>query len=178
MTEKYIYINGVYREVIEAILQANQPIGYLQASSHYKIKELVRYPPDENTKWILYGSYTSHLKLIAFTAEIVKWEDKQNLSYERKVEVGVFLEAYQPKEVDLFQSDTKNLLTITNLCILINPVPVSRMIKLKNNQPLKERTRSGGWSYVYPLHNWDAVDQKEQYDLAFEKDVQMDKKMK
>lgn len=178
MTEKHIYINGVYRKVIEEILQSNQPIGYLQAYSPYKIKELVKYPPDEQTKWILYGSYTSNLKLIAFTAEIVNWEDKQNLSNERKVEVSEFLKTYQPGEVELFKSDTKNLLTITNLRVLINPVPVSRMTKLNNNQPYKERTRSGGWSYVIPLHNWNVVDQKEQYDLAFENDVQMAKKMK
>lgn len=177
MTEKHIYINGVYRKVIEEILQSNQPIGCLQAYSPYRIKELVRYPPDEKTKWILYGSYTSNLKLIAFTAEIVKWENKQNLSNERKVEVSEFLKAYQPKEVDLFKSDTKNLLTITNLRVLINPVPVSRMIKINNNLPLKERTRSGGWSYVKPLHNWDVVDQKELYDLAFENEVQLARKM-
>lgn len=47
MTKKHIYINGVYRKVIEEILQSNQPIGYLQAYSPYKIKELVKYPPDE-----------------------------------------------------------------------------------------------------------------------------------
>lgn len=71
MTEKHIYINGVYRKVIEEILQSNQPIGYLQAYSPYKIKELVKYPPDEQTKW-----------------DVVDQKEKYDLAFENDVQMA------------------------------------------------------------------------------------------
>ncbi|MCP5144042.1 MAG: HNH endonuclease [Gammaproteobacteria bacterium] len=47
-----------------------------------------------------------------------------------------------------------NLISVRNMERLETPIHVSSFVKLSNNQPLKPRTTSGGWSYVKELPQW------------------------
>jgi 5-methylcytosine-specific restriction enzyme A len=67
---------------------------------------LQRIPPSPNSPVRLYVSTTDNLSRICYTAEIVRWEDKREISDARRREVLRHLERFQPKECGLFRSPT------------------------------------------------------------------------
>jgi len=103
----------------------------------------------------LYISTTENLSKICYTAEIIKWEDKRELAESRRQTVLHYLEKFQTKECDLFRGQelgegkAVNLITIRNLRSLETLLPTSFLVKKSDNEPLKKRTRAGGWSEVY-----------------------------
>jgi hypothetical protein len=112
-------------------------------------------PPTANSPVTLYVSTTENLSKICYTAEIIKWEDKRELSESRRQTVLRSLETYQTNECGLFrgaelgEGKAVNLITIRNLRRLAMWPPTSLLTKKSDGLPLKERTRAGGWSEVY-----------------------------
>lgn len=105
----------------------------------------------------LYASTTENLSNICYTAEIIGWEDKRELSAQRRKEVRAYLQKYQPNEISLFEGVEEvgkaavNLVTIQNLQKLDSLYATNILKKASDELPLKKRTRSGGWSYVYDV---------------------------
>ena len=85
--DKALFINGVFEDVLDEIIkfQDKNPgrIFYLQPYSESTIKMLKKSPPAENAPLPLYISTTAQLNQICYTAEIVGWEDKNEISEER-----------------------------------------------------------------------------------------------
>jgi 5-methylcytosine-specific restriction protein A len=154
-----LFINGIYDTVLTEILAAQAAQGggesFLQPYRRDVISMFRENPPSPNSPVPLYVSTTENLTKICYTAEIIKWEDKRELSESRRQIVMHYLETYQAKECDLFRGtelgDGKavNLITIRNLRRLSIWPPTSLLIKKSNGLPLKERNRAGGWSEVY-----------------------------
>jgi len=157
--EKALYINGVYEGVLNEIIESQKgnpgKIFYLQPYSQSAIKQLKENPPEQNSPLPLYISTTSQLNQICYFAEIVGWEDKNELSEERLAILNEHIKLFQPKEGEIyFEVRGKrcvNLVSIRNLRKLKDQVSTSNLIKQSNREPLKPRTQSGGWSYVYMI---------------------------
>lgn len=157
--EKALYINGVYEDVLNEIIESQKDnpckIFYLQPYSQSAIKQLKENPPEQNSLLPLYISTTSQLNQICYFAEIVGWEDKNELSEERLAILNEHIKLFQPKEGEIyFEVRGKrcvNLVSIRNLRKLKDQVSTSNLIKQSNREPLKPRTQSGGWSYVYMI---------------------------
>lgn len=153
-----LFINGIYDAVLTDILAAQVAQGggesFLQPYKGSVISMLRENPPTANSPVTLYVSTTENLSKICYTAEIVKWEDKRELSEPRRQTVLHYLETYQTKECGLFRGtelgDGKavNLITIRNLRRLAMWPPTSLLTKKSDGMPLKERTRAGGWRSV------------------------------
>lgn len=157
--EKALYINGVYDAVLEEILksQGKNPgrVFYLQPYSGSAIKQLKRNPPEYASPLPLYLSISTQLNHICYSALIVGWEDKTKMLDDRLAVLNEHIKRLQPKEGKIFfDVDGKNcvnLISIINLKKLTNQLSTSNLIKVSNGKPLKTRSRSGGWSYVYAL---------------------------
>lgn len=155
-----LFFNGVYQSVFDCILNREGMEGtaeaFLQPHAGKYIRMLMNAPPTPNSPIRLYASTTQHLTLVSYTAEIIGWEDKRELSPARRQRVGQYLEQYQAKELDLFLGRKEgigdkpvNLLTIRELKRLEVPFPTSWLRKKSDGLPLKKRTTAGGWSEVY-----------------------------
>ena len=157
--EKALYINGVYDDVLDEIMKSQEgnpgKVFYLQPYSESSIKQLKKEPPEHNSPLPLYISITAQLNQICYSADIIGWEDKNEISEERLAILNEHIKLFQPKEEEIyFKARGKkcvNLISIRNLKKLTNQLSTSNLIKESNGEPLKPRTRSGGWSYVYAL---------------------------
>jgi hypothetical protein len=157
--EKALFINGVYEtvfaEIINAQKQDPEMVCYLQPYSSKLIKDLKNSPPNPENPLPLYLSTTNQLNHICYMADIVGWEDKRDLSEERLDLLNGHIREFQPGEGEIyFQMNGKNcvnLISIRNLKKMTNQLSVENLIKVSDGKPLKNRTRSGGWSYVYML---------------------------
>ena len=162
MKKQALFINGVYDSVLKEILmvQADLPdqILFLQPYKNAAMRELRDNPPSVEDPMRLYVSLTDDLPTVRYTAEIVGWEDKRQLSNSKRDVLNRLIAALQPSEKELYNAatgqgtDSINLLYIRRLQPIPTPFPVSRLIKINDETPLSEnRTRSGGWSYVQPI---------------------------
>lgn len=158
-----LYLNGIYQGVLEEIysVQAEEPdhICYLQPYKAERIVRFVNSPPSQSDPITLYASITSALSQVHYKAEIVGWENKSELSEERLSELNDHIAKFQPGEEDIYLTNNNgekcvNLIAIRKLERVKTPIHVSNFVKLSNNQPLKERTRAGNWSYVKPIPEW------------------------
>lgn len=158
--DKALLINGVYESVLEEIMKSQEEkpdnTFYLQPYSQEFIKLLKESPPSESEPITLYISTTKQLNHICYNADIVKWENKSALSQERLSELKNHIKRYQPEEIEIYLKDKDgrryaNLISIKNLKRLPNLFSTSNLIKMSDQKPIKPRTRSGGWSYVYEL---------------------------
>lgn len=157
--ETALFINGIYDAVLTDILAAQTVQGggesFLQPYKGQVISMLRERPPTSSAPVTLYISTTENLSKICYAAEIVRWEDKRELSESRRQEVLKYLEKFQPKECNLFrgtelgQGKAVNLITIRNLHSLKAFHPSSNLKKKSDELPLKPRKRAGGWSEVY-----------------------------
>ena len=159
MSPYALFINGIYRSVLEEILetQAGTPdrILFLQPFSKSPIVKLATNPPSPEDPVTLYISITTALSEVSYTAEIVGWEDKTVLSQARRNQVNEIIAKYQPEELELFDGtagiSNRNLISIQKLVKIGQPFTVSRLVKVSDGRPLSaKRTTSGGWAYVYP----------------------------
>jgi 5-methylcytosine-specific restriction enzyme A len=152
-----LFINGIYEAVLTDILRAQAegvPESFLQPYKGQVISMLKEDPPSPGHPVRLYLSTTERLSNICYTAEIVKWEDKREITGARRQEVMRHLQRYQVKECGLLQGQqlgegkAVNLITIRNLRRLETLPPTRLLMKTSDGQPLKRRTRAGGWSPV------------------------------
>lgn len=176
-----LYVNGVFQGVLDEIMisQKNNPgkTFYLQPYSKSFINELKKYPPSPECPLPLYLSTTAQLNQICYSAEIIGWEDKNEIPAERLRVLNEHIKLFQPKEDKIyFEVKGKkcvNLISIKNLAKYSNQLSTSNLIKKNNGEPLKPRTRAGGWSYVYelPLLSIEKTVVKDRYDKELAKAV-------
>lgn len=171
-----LFINGIFNDVLTGILKAQDAQGggecFLQPYKGVVIKFLKKHQPTPNNPIRLYISTTNNLSQICYTAEAVRWEDKRELSDQRREEVAAFLKRNQPSEADHFMSFDRgankavNLVTIRSLLQLESLHSTSLLRKASNELPLKKRSRAGGWSEVYDIGDLVnlPVETREQYE--------------
>jgi len=155
-----LYLNGVFEDGLREIIaaQQNDPnrICYLQPHGETAIKRLEASPPDSENPRLLYVSVTSRLECVTYRAKIIGWKDKRKLSEEERTRLNRHIARFQPGEGEIYLHAGKgkpstNLISILDLEHLSTPIPLPTLIKDSDDTPLKVRTRSGGWSYVWPL---------------------------
>ncbi len=156
-----LFLNGVFEEVLEEIIQAQKHDGSLictlQPYSGRVIKFLEKTDFAVNPSIPFYISTTTDLKHICYMAEIVGWEDKRTLvnNSNKLKKLNDQIGRYQPiqKEVYFFSDEEKtkecvNLIRVKALKRLIIPFQVGNLIKVSDGTPYKPRTQPGGWSPV------------------------------
>lgn len=159
MKNEALFINGVYESVLKEILliQAELPeqILFLQPYSSGTISRLCNDPPTVDDPMQLFISVTTDLPTVRYSAEIVGWDDKRELSRTRRHVLNRLIWTLQPDEGGLYDASkvegasSVNLLHIRRLREVDQPFPVSRLIKTSNLRPVSEgRTTAGGWAYV------------------------------
>lgn len=156
-----LFINGIYDAVLAEILAAQNlrggGVSYLQPYKGKVIVMLRQGKPSAKNPIRLYISTTANLSNVCYTAEIIGWEDKRELSAHRRKKIYEHLRKHQPGETNLFEGTEDvgetavNLITIQNLKKLDSLYATSVLKKTGDDLPLKKRTRSGGWSEVYDL---------------------------
>ena len=169
MPEVSLFMNGIYHEVLETILEsqlaAPEETFYLQPWTGTAIKMLRENTPTLQAPVTLYASVTGDLNKVAYTAEVVGWEDKTRMTVARRAQVTEALIKYQPGEgatedapASLYNasgtpgSPSINLIHIRRLFKYDPPFSVSRLIKVSDGYSLADnRARGGGWSYVHKL---------------------------
>lgn len=154
-----LFINGIYQSVLDEIVVSQERRGgeesFLQPYKSKVIKMLQKQQPTSASPIRIYVSTTANLSQISYLAEIVLWEDKRELTSQRRSGVLKLLQMYQPGEVELFVGgepqgvNAVNLITIRHLRALDTQFSTSILRKVTDGMPLKKRTRSGGWSEVY-----------------------------
>ena len=165
-----LFINGIYRNVLEEILktQSGTPDQtlFLQPYSPSSIKMLMNDPPTIDKPVRLYASTTDDLPMVSYAADIIGWEDKTKMDDARREDVDSIIKTFQPGEVEdeeglWVHSPTTdrpylNLLSIRRLVKLANPFSVANLVKVSDEKPLStNRSRAGGWSYVYKVGLWE-----------------------
>lgn len=158
-----LYINGVFEGVLEEIRKAQKNnsslVCYLQPYASDAIVKLSEAPPTKTTSIALYISLTSSLPFVSYKAEIVGWENKQEIAHKRLLKLNTHIKRNQPSETEIYMEGGNgkpsiNLISVINMERLEAPIPVSSFIKVSDNTPLKPRSTSGGWSYVKPIPQW------------------------
>jgi hypothetical protein len=171
-----LFINGIFNSVLGEILEAQDAHGggeyFLQPYKGEVIKFLKKRQPTSEDPIRLYISTTENLSQICYIAEVVRWEDKRELSGQRREEVVALLKRDQPGEADYFMKFDKgankavNLITIRSLRQLNSLHSTSLLRKVSDELPLKKRSRAGGWSEVYDIGDLVnlPVETREQYE--------------
>jgi 5-methylcytosine-specific restriction protein A len=182
MMRQSVFLNGVYESVLEEIIKAqeNHPgkVFFLQPYSSEQIRWLAKNTPSKSNPVPLYISTTKNLDKVCYIADIVGWENKQELSPERLDELNRHIKEYQPDEIEIYLTNKGkkcvNLISVINLKKLPNQFSVENLVKVNNGKPLRPRTQSGHWSYVHELPTWLGVDKtaiKEQLDEELEREI-------
>ncbi|RJP88583.1 MAG: hypothetical protein C4518_10965 [Desulfobacteraceae bacterium] len=156
-----LFINGIFNGVLTEIIQAQDAHNggeyFLQPYKGQVIKFLKKQQPTSDAPIRLYISTTENLSQICYTAEIIRWEDKRELSEQRSEEVAAILKRDQSGEAGHFTgfdrnaNKSVNLVTIRSLRRLDSLHSTSLLRKASDDLPLKKRTRAGGWSEVYDI---------------------------
>ncbi len=169
MIERALFINGIYRSVLEEILETQSEFPdytlFLQPYSGDTIRMLQEGVPTPEVPVTLYASTTDDLSNISYVAEIVGWEDKTDISPSRRQEVEDVIQMRQPGEkvgldepAGLYNASkragrpSKNLLHIRRMVKLDAPFSVGQLIKTSNNEPYStNRTTPESWAEVHKL---------------------------
>ena len=162
MNTKALFVNGIFGHVLDEILETHILTPgrtlFLQPYSGSPIVMLRNDPPTPEAPVTLYASTTGRLSTVAYTADIVGWEDKTSLTPGRRSEINEIISTYQQGEESLYDlsptpgKPSLNLLHIQRLVKLTSPFSVSNLIKISDGLPLStNRQRAGGWSPVRPL---------------------------
>lgn len=159
MRSEALYLNGVYESVLEEILniQALLPeqIMFLQPYSGRAIKQLRESPPSVDDPMLLLMSTTTALDKVSYSAEIVGWDDKTQLSREKWRVINRLIVTLQPNETGLYDASKSadgqsvNLLHVRRLAKLPRAFGVSRLVNATDGSPVSDkRSTAGGWVYV------------------------------
>lgn len=151
-----LYLNGVYEQVLEEIrkAQADNPglVCYLQPYSARAIAKLAESPPTPEAAIMTFISLTSSVSFISYQAKIIGWENKSEIAFARLGELNAHMQKHQPSEKEIYmESNGKpciNLISVVDVEQLEEQIPVSKLLKISDQTPLKPRSTSGGWSYV------------------------------
>ena len=150
-----LYLNGVYEQVLEEIqnAQAGNPglVCYLQPYSARAMARLAESPPTPQAALTTFISLTSSLSFISYQAKIIGWENKSEMASARRAELNAHMQKHQPSEEIYTEVDGKtciNLISVVDVEQLEEQIPVSKLVKISDQTPLKPRSTSGGWSYV------------------------------
>jgi len=158
MKTESLFINGVYESVLEEILLVQhhlpEQIMFLQPYSSDPITHLRDNCPSVDDPMHLFLSITTDLPTVHYSAEIVGWDDKREISESKSNVLHRLIWTLQPNEGGLYNASlvgkpSANLLHIRRLKKLASTFSVTRLIKTSDNKPVSpERTTAGGWSYV------------------------------
>ena len=159
LRDEAIFINGVYRGVIEEILyvqrQLPEHIMFLQPHSAERIVHLADNPPSVEDRVRLFLSTTEELSTIRYTAEIIGWDNKTKLPGPRANVVSRLICTLQPDEGGLYhvgggeQAQSTNLLHVWRMTELRMPFSVAKLVLTSTGEHHSpNRTTAGGWSYV------------------------------
>ena len=150
-----LYLNGVYEQVLKEIrnAQAGNPglVCYLQPYSSKAMARLAESPPTPQAALTTFISLTSSLSFISYQAKIIGWENKSEMASARRAELNAHMQKHQPSEEIYTEVDGKtciNLISVVDVEQLEEQIPVSKLVKISDQTPLKPRSTSGGWSYV------------------------------
>ena len=161
MRDYALFLNGVFENVLQQILRIQMRLPdhvmYLQPYSGSRIVLLAEYPPSTADPVWLFLSTTEKLSEVAYTCEIVGWEDKRELKEYRIAQLNRTLKEFQPTEDGIYgldepgKPDMVNLLHVRRMRKLATPFSVGELRNIKDQQPLStNRSRAGGWAYVIP----------------------------
>ena len=150
-----LLLRGVFREVMEEIVavQAHLPeqVLYLQPHSKTPIKRLASNPPTPEAPVQLYIAVTNDLDTVAYSGEIVGWEDKTTLSNGRRDAIERLQALFQPFEIGMvFEPQQKNLILVRGLRRLRSSFSVTELIKLDGKPVAGNPPRPGKPVYVRP----------------------------
>ena len=163
MSDWALFINGIYRSVLDEILstQSQQPeiTLFLQPYGGGAIVRLRDNVPSPESPVALYASTTARLDTVSYAADVVGWENKLTMTEARRQEVSDALNRFQPGEGEdgnpLYNasqtpgSPSLNLLHVHRMVKLDAPFSVAELTKISDGKPLStNRSRSGGYSYV------------------------------
>ena len=159
MRAQAIFLNGVYRVVLEDILRIQRSlpehIMYLQPYSGNRINFLAESPPSLDDPVRLLISTTEDLAKVEYAAEIVGWDDKTALDEAKWKVLNRVISTLQPTEPGLYDASRTpdkqsiNLLHVRRMQRLRQPFAVGELVKTSDGQPVSEaRTTAGGWAYV------------------------------
>ena len=162
MQDEAIFLNGVYRTVLEDILKIQEElpehIMFLQPYAKSPIVRLRDHRPSIDDPVQLYLSTTDDLPNVAYTAEIVGWDDKTDMSDDKRRVISRLIFTLQPTEDGLYDASgdgsgiSTNLLHVRRMVRLENGFSVVKLIKTSDQTPVSpNRSTAGGWSYVHRL---------------------------
>lgn len=157
-----LFINGVFEDSLLEILSAQTAspglVCMLQPYSGARIKLLSDQAPSKQDPTALYISTTKSLAQVSYRANIVGWQDKRQLGADEIQELNQRIAEHQPSEKAVYLhvqgKPCVNLIFISQLERLTTPMPISCFFKASNDEPLKPRTRSGGFAYVHEQPAW------------------------
>ena len=163
MSNYSLFINGVYRQVLDDIRTAQEAepdlILYLQPYAGQQIVRLAKDPPSLESPVTLYLSTTSELAKVTYTCDVVGWSDKSVLSQQEFAAISEVIKKYQPTERGGIYMhghpggpEAMNLLHVQGMVRLALPFSVQKLTKLSDSTAYSpRRTTAGGWSYVENL---------------------------
>ena len=163
MRKRALYMNGNYEDNLQRIaaVQAECPeqILFIQPHGSRYIAYLRDNPPTEEDPVTVYISISTDMNKVHFTAEVVGWDDKTKLSPQRRAVIDEVIKTKQAPEPGVYDVGV-NLIHIRRLVRVASPFDVAKLVKTSSDEPLKHKSRSGGFSYVKPLRD-DAGDDAE-----------------
>ena len=159
MTLQGLFIRGIFSSVLEEIgrthlVQPDRTL-YLQPYRGDTIRMLRDNPPTIRNPVRLYLSTSEDPATVSYSADIVGWENKLELTRSRKLEIEAIIKSLQPREKCLYDSSktlgkpSLNLVHIQRLVKLSSPFSVTNLIKISDGKPYSpDREAPGGWSAV------------------------------
>ncbi len=159
MRSEALFLNGIYEDVLQEMLKIQsvlpEQILFLQPYSGSAMAKLRDDPPTIDLPMRLFASTTTDLATVSYTAEIVGWDYKRALPYEKRHALNRIIYCLQPGEGGVYDSSpsgdgtSANLLHVRRLQRLAIPFPVNKLIKTSDGKPVSAgRTTAGGWAYV------------------------------
>ena len=154
-----LFINGIFCSVLEEIrrihLEQPERTLYLQPYSGLAIIMLRDNPPTIRNAVRLYASTSDDPAIVSYTADIVGWENKLELTQSRRRAIEETIKSFQPGEECLYDYSktpgmpSLNLVHIRGLVKLPSPFSVTNLIKISDGKPWSpNKTSPGGWSRV------------------------------
>lgn len=126
-----LFINGIYDTVLQEIVAAQEERGggnsFLQPYKGVVITMLRSRPPTPDAPIRLYISTTANLSQICYTAEIIGWEDKREMTQARRKVINRHLSRYQSGETNLFEGVEEVGETAVNLVTVRNLLPLDTL---------------------------------------------------
>lgn len=154
MRKMALFMSGNYESNLQKIadVQAEQPeqILFIQPHGSRRIAYLRDNPPSVDDPVTMYCSISTDLNMVHFAAEVVGWDDKENISPQRREDIDKVINALQPGEGGVFDTGF-NLIHVRRLVRVEPPFDVAKLVKTSNNEPLNHKVQPGGFSYVKPL---------------------------